>query len=136
MAQELTATFAKLRSGEWGICTPRHMTPGTKIVVKKRSGEKQTVIVGEFVEQTYYGVLNKIGTEAVQTETASDMMTEKQKRKLLNMADNIASTGGSFCRDPNAVIKKLWNAGNSSSTTKAEASALISENSIFVGGDF
>ena len=98
------------------------MTPGTKIVVKKRSGEKQTVIVGEFVEQTYYGVLNKIGTEAVQTETASsNMMTEKQKRNLLNMADNIASTGGSFCRDPNAIIKKLWDAGNSSSTTKAEA---------------
>lgn len=57
-------TYTKLSDGSWGVKTDSRVTPGMKITVTKKSGEKKTETVTGIVKSLPVGMIVNIAASA------------------------------------------------------------------------
>jgi hypothetical protein len=80
-------TFAKLRSGAWGIKSDTKLTRGDVVVVSKRDGSTKQMVVGaEVGDGTHYSAL-EVGSEP---------------------AAHAAPTCGATVKAPSSPVARFW----------------------------
>lgn len=94
-----TATWTKLRSGEWGIKGQR-LNAGEQVTVIKRNGGSQVVTVGRVVWEGSGVAIATVGTQRATTNAkACDVCGSRRNvRRVLDMS-GIAGLACQRCND-------------------------------------